>query len=232
MIIKRIATGINTFRKRINSKMEVALRQVIASYGYQATHECLIKIMKDDYSFLHKYHNKNVKEEAIKEEEQPEVKTKKPVKKKNKEEIIPVANTVTEIHPETILQDDMIDNMEVIPANTKGIKVVVNKMGSDNKPTFSTKKEADDWQKEKENATKARLEAEGIDPEDLLTEENLRLWVEKEDHGYAVVAREKVGLPESIVSEVCKKYGIESAQAKRRRMIMAQKFNGKRGGKK
>ncbi len=212
--------------------MEQALRQVIASYGYQATHECLLKIMKDDYSFLHNFYNKTVNQKQTEEqkepEQQPEVKTKKPVKKKNKEEVV---SSVEEVKPE-IIEDDMIDNMEVIPVNTKGIKVVVNKMGSDDKPTFATKKESDDWQKEQEAATRLRLESEGTNPEDLLTEENLRNWIEKGGETYAVVARKHVGLPETTVSEVCKRYGIESEQAKRRRMIMAQKFNVKRGGKK
>lgn len=223
--------------------MEFALRQVIASYGYEATHDCLLKIMKDDYSFLQKFHGKNKvlkdqkdqKEEevivsALREEVPVQEETKpakKPVKKKEKEVVVPLVKSFTETAPEAVLEDDMIDNLVV----GKNQKIVVNKLGSDNKPSFITKKESDDWQKEQENTTRIRLESEGINPESLLTEENLRNWIEKEDNGYAVVAREKVGLPESVVTEVCKRYGIESTQAKRRRMIMAQKFNGKKGKK-
>jgi hypothetical protein len=224
--------------------MEIALRQVIASYGYEATHDCFLKIMKDDYSFLHKFHGNKVQKVQRDQKEVVEVvevvpvisnipdvqeetkPAKKPVKKKEKE-VVPPVESFTETAPEAMLEDDMIDNLVV----SKNQKIVVNKIGSDNKPSFITKKESDDWQKEQENTTRLRLESEGINPESLLTEENLRNWIEKEDHGYAVVAREKVGLPESVVTEVCKRYGIESAQAKRRRMIMAQKFNGKKGKK-
>lgn len=213
--------------------MEQALRQVIASYGYEATHDCLLKIMKDDYSFLQKFYEKKEvqKKEIPVVTEEPkqqiqEIKTKKPVKKKEKDNV-PITESFTETAPEAVLENDFVENMVI----AKHTPIIVNKIGSDDKPHFATKKEGDEWQKQQEAATRLRLESEGTNPESLLTEENLRNWIEKDGETYAVVARKYVGVPEATVSEVCKSYGIESEQAKRRRMIMAQKANFKKGKK-
>jgi len=77
------------------------------------------------------------------------------------------------------------------------------------------------WQKEQEEKKKRELDAEGINPASLLTKENLQRWIVEEKKTYAAVAREYVGLPESMVASSAKKFGILSQTAIRRGMIVA-----------
>jgi hypothetical protein len=89
-------------------------------------------------------------------------------------------------------------------------------------PKGLTVKEIKQWQKGEEDKKRDELREKGIDPQTLLTKDNLKQWIEKENKSYAVVARYHVGLPEMYVSEVAKKFGVQSALAKKRRaQIMA-----------
>ena len=114
-----------------------------------------------------------------------------------------------------------------------GTEVVVSKLGASEepevRPTFYTVAEERAWQKEEEAKTKAKLDATGIAPDQLLTKENLQQWVQKEKKGYAYIARRHVGLPESAIAAKCKEFGIVSEAAKRRQAIVASRVNAARG---
>ena len=79
------------------------------------------------------------------------------------------------------------------------------------------------WQKEQEEKKKRELDAEGINPASLLTKENLQRWIVTEKKTYAAVAREYVGLPDSMVASAAKSFGIQSDTTKKRAMIAATK---------
>jgi hypothetical protein len=79
------------------------------------------------------------------------------------------------------------------------------------------------WQKEQEEKKKRELDAQGINPATLLTKENLQLWIVTEKKTYAAVAREYVGLPDSMVASAAKSFGIQSDTTKKRAMIAATK---------
>lgn len=65
--------------------------------------------------------------------------------------------------------------------------------------------------------TLARLRAEGVDPKSLLTRENLTDWVERKGLAFTAISRDYVGLPDSVIAEAAKKFGLESAVSKNRR---------------
>jgi hypothetical protein len=65
--------------------------------------------------------------------------------------------------------------------------------------------------------------SKGVDPEGLLTKENLRKWIEVEHLTYAQIARDHVGLPSVQISAVAKGFGFKSQIAKRRAMFLASK---------
>jgi hypothetical protein len=65
--------------------------------------------------------------------------------------------------------------------------------------------------------TLARLRAEGVDPKSLLTRENLTDWVERKGLAFTQISRDYVGLPDSVIAESAKKFGLESAVSKNRR---------------
>jgi hypothetical protein len=79
------------------------------------------------------------------------------------------------------------------------------------------------WQKEQEDKKMRDLRATGVNPASLLTEANLRKWVEEEKKTFAFIAREHVGLSDGVVAAEAKKYGFQSDTSKRRAMIAANK---------
>lgn len=79
------------------------------------------------------------------------------------------------------------------------------------------------WQKEQEDKKMRDLRASGVNPASLLTEANLRKWVEDEKKTFAFIAREYVGLSDGVVAAEAKKYGLQSDTSKRRAMIAANK---------
>jgi hypothetical protein len=79
------------------------------------------------------------------------------------------------------------------------------------------------WQKEQEDKKMRDLRATGVNPASLLTEANLRKWVEEEKKTFAFIAREHVGLSDGVVAAEAKKYGLQSDTSKRRAMIAANK---------
>jgi len=88
---------------------------------------------------------------------------------------------------------------------------------------FRDPKDVKRWQKEQEDKKHAELKAQGVNPDSLLTLENLTRWVVSENRTYAAVARDLVGLPEVHVAQAAKNLGIQSVVAKRRAIIAASK---------
>lgn len=76
-------------------------------------------------------------------------------------------------------------------------------------------------QQDAEKKKRAELDAQGITAESLLTEANMRQWVETEGRTYSYIARNYVGCPDTTVSAVAKKFGLKSKISKRRIMTIA-----------
>jgi hypothetical protein len=90
-------------------------------------------------------------------------------------------------------------------------------------PTFKNPKEAKAWQKEQELKKKQELSDSGILPNSLLTKENLERWIIQDSRTYAYIAREYVGLPEAMVSETAKTFGIQTEASKKRNEMIKKK---------
>jgi hypothetical protein len=104
--------------------------------------------------------------------------------------------------------------------------------GADNQSTTSSEKRAAAFQaidpalrkqqqQDAEKKKRAELDTQGITAESLLTEANLRKWVEDEGRTYSYIARNYVGCPDTLVSSVAKKFGLKSKISKRRIMTIA-----------
>lgn len=213
--------------------INLELRTLIAHFGMTQVYNELNNIFKSDYVFLTQYfEGKEVGSKKSKEKEQ--------VKEKEKE--IVMENTITtfvEVSPNI---DEPIETKEKKTIHTKGVTIKVKKEETPSteeileedevnqaKPPFTTThppkglspNEVKKWQKEQEMKRAEELKAQGIQVSTLLTEENLRKWIEKEGRAYSQIARDLLGIPEHEVSEAAKKYGIQSAIAKRRAAILA-----------
>lgn len=90
-------------------------------------------------------------------------------------------------------------------------------------PTFTNPKEMKAWQKEQELKKKQELSDAGILPNSLLTKENLERWIVQDSRTYAYIAREYVGLPEAMVSETAKAFGIQTEASKKRNEMIKKK---------
>ncbi len=71
-----------------------------------------------------------------------------------------------------------------------------------------TSAEMKKWQREQEAARRTYMKANKISRASLMTEENVRKWIEEEGNSYAWVAREQLGCKEEDVSVFAKKHGI------------------------
>jgi len=78
-------------------------------------------------------------------------------------------------------------------------------------------------QTEKEMAKYKELVSKGVDPETLLTKENLKKWIDVDCLTYAQIARDHVGLSALQVSNIAKGFGFKSIIAKKRAMIIASR---------
>jgi hypothetical protein len=88
---------------------------------------------------------------------------------------------------------------------------------ADNEETEQKEKTPREIEKEKHlaaiEAKRLQVEASGIDPESLLTKENLEMWLNA-GKSYQRIAKEHVGLHEMIVSQKAREYGMASHASK------------------
>jgi hypothetical protein len=102
----------------------------------------------------------------------------------------------------------------------------VSDQGDEEAPPVNEKERKARIKKEQAAAERKKLEelkAQGIAPESLLTKENLNTWVNTQGLSFTQIAREYVGLDAEKISEVAKKFGLQSNIAKKRAQIIAAK---------
>jgi hypothetical protein len=211
------------------------LRQAIAWYGFQAVHDKFQEICKEDYEFLKKFYEVPVpakvkpapaqeapqeKEEEIPRPEKLRADAKVRVVKKPAQEDIPTNNA----NPVVIALPLTQTVAPPTPPATQVItSAVVQTQHTQHTSGLTDPKDIKKWQKEQEDNKKRELDAQGINPASLLTKENLQKWIVDEKKTFAAVARDHVGLPDSMVSSAAKSYGIQSETSKRRAIIAASK---------
>lgn len=221
------------------------IRQLCAEHGYKAVKEGIELVLREDFQALQEIFasgaasasgatdskkQENVQANPLTQTTEKEKKTVKKAKKEQKE-VVPEFAEAAETFEEDII-DNLVDSSK-LGSIKAGTEIVVSKLGGSEepevRPTFSTSAEEKAWQKDEEAKTLAKLRASGIEPESLLTKENLEQWIGKEKKGYAYVARRHVGLPETAIQNACREYGIVSEAAKRRQAIIATRVNSMRG---
>ena len=190
--------------------MDSELRSLIAQHGVKEVYDGLQRIMKEDYEALKAIFN------SSNDPKEKEEKVKKPV-------VVAKTKPIEEATNDTIAS--------LVQKSSKGGAILIQKIQTPPaiedeapkllselvepiiqqtaKPTFSTLKEAKQWQKAQEEAKHKALVAQGINPLTLLTKENLTKWIQEERKPYSVIARELVGLPELQVASTAKEFGIK-----------------------
>lgn len=225
----------------LNPSLPTQIRRIIAEHGLKETHQAWQTILKQDYEYLgtlftpltsttqhtstaslpQSSNNKPAEVEAPPTSVSPQQKEKKPVKKAVKQEAPP--SPPQEDTVESLVSTKFIPGMKILVKKGEGVpQEEVPLLEPAVLPKFSSAAEAKQWQREQEEKRRVNNQERGIDSETLLTQENLKRWIEVEKLGYAQIARDIVGLPEYRIGEVAKQHGILSETAKRRAAIIGR----------
>ena len=185
--------------------MDTDIYVLAGKYGFKALHSRLIEIMRQEYSFLHAHFDKaSVVTQVAPIPVVTNVEQKKPLRKTRvKKVLVPQNDIVTLSASDTIEVKDVIVNLP-----DKG---------------FRDPKEVREFQREGEEAKRKENDAAGIQAFQILTKENLKMWIEDEGHTYAWVAREKAGCADTQVAATAQMMGIKSKISKKRGMIIGKK---------
>jgi len=217
------------------------LRQAIAWYGLEAVHTSFQEICKEDYDFLKKLYEVPKAVKAAVPEALPAPAPAPPAPQQQQEEEIPrpeklrgdakVRVVKKPTAPEDLPPQSTQSTQSTLPTlNTTFTQSVTTPASATaalasphTESGLTDPKDIKKWQKEQEDKKKRELDALGINPASLLTKENLQKWIVEEKKTFAAVARDYVGLPDSMVSSAAKSYGIQSETSKRRAIIAASK---------
>lgn len=196
------------------------LKELISWYSLEQVHTSLDLICKEEFAFLKKLYAPNtttsVPKRVVVAAAAPvmDASGSAPLEQQEEPKLRPDAKVRVVKKP----TQDATPLVTVTPAPTVTVPVTVPVQ---HESGLTDPKDLKKWQKEQEEKKKRELDAEGINPASLLTKENLQRWIVTEKKTYAAVAREYVGLPESMVASSAKKFGILSQTAIRRGMIVA-----------
>jgi hypothetical protein len=225
------------------------LRVLMTQYSSQEIHATLQQIFRDDYEYyqtlfsqaqIHTQAESQTQTQAQPQTQvdaQPQVQTQvqAQVQAQPQQESQPTPLTPTDETPisnTTKLRSDTrirVVKRPVADAPTEEtVAVVVQRedavsvasaISGDREKKAQMKKE----QTEKEGEKYRELVSKGIDPESLLTKENLKKWIDTDGLTYAQIARDHVGLSALQVSNIAKGFGFKSIIAKKRAMFLAAK---------
>jgi hypothetical protein len=213
----------------------------------EAVYTSLTQIMKEDYEFLQKFYSSNLATSSGDVAPAPTVAAPTTVvKKKVAKKSTPVAAVAVAAAAAPSLQEEEeapriradtkvrvvkkpTDPQDLPAAPAAAVTVAQPSVQTEAQPFVHAEsglrnpQEQKKWQKEQEDKKMRDLRATGVNPASLLTEANLRKWVEEEKKTFAFIAREYVGLSDGVVAAEAKKYGLQSDTSKRRAMIAANK---------
>lgn len=220
--------------------LKTHLRQAIAWYGLEAVHTTFQEICKEDYDFLKKLYEATkvvkapsppaVPASSLEASPAPPQEEEIPRPEKLRDAKVRVIKkpTAPEDLPPQPPQGTQVPQSTQPTLNTTFTQSVATPTVSSlaaphTESGLTDPKDIKKWQKEQEDKKKRELDALGINPASLLTKENLQKWIVEEKKTFAAVARDYVGLPDSMVSSAAKSYGIQSETSKRRAIIAANK---------
>lgn len=206
------------------------LRFLIANTSMELVHSSLTQIMKEDYEFLQKLYSPSATVAAPAQPAPAVAAQVVPLVKKAvvKKAAVPPQQTQAE-EPPRIRADTKVRIVKK-PTAPEDLTAAAAAVQEAPAPAFvhaeSGLRDAKDqkkWQKEQEDKKMQELRDSGVNPASLLTEANMRKWIVDEKKTFAAIAREYVGLPDTVIAAEAKKHGLQSDTSKRRAMIAANK---------
>jgi len=215
------------------SDLRQNLQELIAIHGTGKVYAELYGKMKEEYEFLREFFSDEKAPRAVAPKKKVVKSTTVPTTTQDSDttdmsasalrdaKIRIVKKEVAAVEPDPLeLFPPAVENEE---ENEEESEVAAVVPPASKPPTFKNPKEAKAWQKEQETKKKAELSESGIEPHSLLTKENLERWIIQDSRTYAYIAREYVGLPEAMVSETAKAFGIQTEVSKKRNEMIKKK---------
>lgn len=188
------------------------LKELVSWYSLQEVHAAVDELCKEEFAFLKKLYAPSVTV---------------PKKVVSAPAPVPSASLNNEEQEEPKLRPDakvrVVKKGLEAPAPAPAPSAPAPSAPTKHESGLTDPKDLKKWQKEQEEKKKRELDAQGINPASLLTKENLQRWIVEEKKTYAAVAREYVGLPDSMVASSAKSFGIQSDTTKKRALIAANK---------
>lgn len=181
------------------------IRLLVAKYGISAVHAELQDEMRQTYEFLRQLYEPAKNNLVIPLAEVIPDRIATPHNR-------PIAATVIAIDPPHLALDSSEDSVAAATHDPSLKEVVIqakremNQASLDQGPgeKFSKAKHKEDVIKKYKE-----LQVKGIRPEELLTKDNLTLWL-SQGMSYMRIARELTGVPETQIAAVAKNFGLQS----------------------
>jgi hypothetical protein len=190
------------------------LKELIGWYSLEEVHTCLEEICKEEFDFLKRLYSAKV-QKTSQVQSQQQAQQQAQVQQSQKHTPLRADTKVVVVKQPEAQQEQS----EPEPQSQQQVHNVSG---------LSDPKDIKKWQKEQEEKKKRELDAQGINPASLLTKENLERWILQEKKTYAAVARDYVGLPESMISSSAKSFNIQSETTKKRAALIAAKASHKK----
>jgi hypothetical protein len=213
------------------------LKELIGWYSLEEVHTCLEEICKEEFDFLKRLYSAKVQKTS--QVQQPEVQQVQQVQQAQQVQLQQVqqsqkhtplrADTKVVVVKQPEAQHEQSEPESQQPQSQQPqSQQPQSQQQVHNVSGLSDPKDIKKWQKEQEEKKKRELDAQGINPASLLTKENLERWILQEKKTYAAVARDYVGLPESMISSSAKSFNIQSETTKKRAALIAAKASHKK----
>jgi len=202
------------------TSLKYKIRNLMMQYSAQEIYTTVNEVFREDYAFYQTIFNVPVVPVA----QQPPPQEQTTPLTQDPPAVETVISNTTKLRPNAMIRVVKKEIQQVVPevqnlaAHDEEASVVSVNV-NEKECRAQIKRE----QSENESKKYAELLARGIDPETLLTKDNLKKWIETDKLTYAQISRDHVGLPSAQVSTVAKGFGFKSQIAKRRAMILASK---------
>lgn len=221
--------------------MEEEIRALILKYGLRQVREGIDKEYKDMYDYLKTLYGQETPQPQPQQEPTLEATSSVPATPvATEKKTIRKAKKVAELEQQTLentiehiqdqVQEEEEQNQEIIDEETEGEQQYYNP--TDKEVTVVTKvkgatasaqpykektpeeiREAKQQHRDAVQKKRDEFLAKGIQPESLLTKENLEKWL-KSGKSYQQIAREFTGVHETQVSAIAKAFGLQSTVSK------------------
>ena len=206
------------------------LKHLLSHHTSQEVHETLMDIFQEEFTYFKKVFGgrpaappspKVAPQQPVQQQTQPPVtKMRGDIRirvVKRPEDAAPAPDTIEEafeIQPQPMPLN--VDSLPDVPS-TAPEEPAAAVSEKERKARIKREQAAAEQKKFQE------LTANGIKPESLLTKENLNTWVNTQGLSFTQIARDHVGMDAEKISEIAKKFGIQSNIAKKRAQIFAAK---------